>query len=427
MPSNVLFMDSLFPHVTEDDDTQAAIKKILNYDYLLREQLQHTLFNLGSENFNNVEWNNLTQPIFASIGNADYKLTELSLATEGLALRVSDAEQGLSELSVTSDGITTRVANVEGSVTTLTQTVNSIGFSVSSSTSSGQTASLLQMTKNGVVIGSGTINAVTKSQAQSLVEVGLDSLSLSVENETGYSRILLEAADGTTIATSGRITLGGDVVFLGDLKKGTTEIDGGWITTGTIDANQVSVEDSFKVKHNGSVYGLMGYGTGSNTGGSTRGVVLSDYYGDNYFIATDGGVRMQSGECIYCTDGGDIKSSVTIQVESDQRVKKDISYDMGRYEQLFLHLKPCSFRMVRGASGRYHTGFIAQEMEEAIVTNGLTTQDLAALVKEPTAEGYSAEDPLYSIRYSELIALNTHMIQRLWQRVDELEAALAAQ
>ena len=83
MPSNVLFMDTLFPHITEEDSTEAAIKKILNYDYLLREQLQHTLFNLGAENFNQVEWDNLTQPIYASIGEAESTITELALTSEG--------------------------------------------------------------------------------------------------------------------------------------------------------------------------------------------------------------------------------------------------------------------------------------------------------------------------------------------------------
>ena len=423
MPSNVLFMDTLFPHITEEDSTEAAIKKILNYDYLLREQLQHTLFNLGAENFNEVEWDNLTQPIFASIGNSDYKLTELSLATEGLALRVSDAERGIAELTVTSDGISTRVTNAENSITTLTQSVDSIGFTVSSTTSSGQTSSVIQMTKDGTVIGSGTINAVNKTQAQSLIDVSIDSLSLGVTNRSGYSYVTLKS-DGVTIATSDDITLGGDVVFVDDLTDGVTKISGDNIRTGTIDASRVSVEDAFEVLHNGTTYGYMGYGTGSNTGGQTRGVIMESSPGGNYFLATDGGVRMQSGECIYCTDGGDIKSSVAIQVESDERVKKDIVYDMGRYEQMFLALRPCAFRMVKGSSGRYHTGFIAQEVEEAITNNGLSTLDLAALVKETTAEGYSEENPLYSIRYSELIALNTHMIQRLWNRVEELEAAL---
>ena len=231
-------------------------------------------------------------------------------------------------------------------------------------------------------------------------------------------------SDGVTIATSDDITLGGDVVFVDDLTDGVTKISGDNIRTGTIDASRVSVEDAFEVLHNGTTYGYMGYGTGSNTGGQTRGVIMESSPGGNYFLATDGGVRMQSGECIYCTDGGDIKSSVAIQVESDERVKKDIVYDMGRYEQMFLALRPCAFRMVKGSSGRYHTGFIAQEVEEAITNNGLSTLDLAALVKETTAEGYSEENPLYSIRYSELIALNTHMIQRLWNRVEELEAAL---
>lgn len=423
MPSNVLFMDTLFPHITEEDSAEAAIKKILNYDYLLREQLQHTLFNLGAENFNRVEWDNLTEPIYASIGKTEGALTELALTSEGLGLRVSDAEQGVAELTMTAQGLASQIADTQGNLSALTQSVDSIGFSVSSSTSSGQTSSVIQMTKDGTVIGSGTINAVNKTQAQSLIDVSIDSLSLSVTNRSGYSYLTLKSG-GVTIATSGDITLGGDVVFVDDLTDGVTKISGDNIRTGTIDASRVSVEDAFEVLHNGATYGYMGYGTGSNTGGQTRGVIMESSPGGNYFLATDGGVRMQSGECIYCTDGGDIKSSVAIQVESDQRVKKDISYDMGRYEQMFLALKPCSFRMVKGTSGRYHTGFIAQELEEAIINNGLTTLDVAALVKESTAEGYSEEDPLYSIRYSELIALNTHMIQRLWNRVEELEAKM---
>ena len=423
MPSNVLFMDTLFPHITEEDSTEAAIKKILNYDYLLREQLQHTLFNLGAENFNQVEWDNLTQPIYASIGEAESTITELALTSEGLGLRVSNAEQGVAELSVTAQGLASQIADTQGNLSALTQSVDSIGFTVSSSTSSGQTASVIQMTKDGTVIGSGTINAVNKTQAQSLIDVSIDSLSLGVTNRSGYSYVTLKS-DGVTIATSDDITLGGDVVFVDDLTDGVTKISGDNIRTGTIDASRVSVEDAFEVLHNGSPYGYMGYGTGSNTGGETQGIIMKDWSGSNYFMATNGGVRMQSGECIYCTAGGDIKSTVAIQVESDQRVKKDISYDMGRYEQMFLSLRPCAFRMVQGTSGRYHTGFIAQEVEEAIINNGLSTLDLAALVKETTAEGYSEEDPLYSIRYSELIALNTHMIQRLWNRVEELEAKM---
>ena len=73
MPSNMLFMDTLFPKITEEDSTKAAIKKILNYQFMLNEQLQYSFYNLGAENFNEVEWDNLTQPIFASIGEAEGK------------------------------------------------------------------------------------------------------------------------------------------------------------------------------------------------------------------------------------------------------------------------------------------------------------------------------------------------------------------
>ena len=40
MPSNMLFMDTLFPKVTEEDSAKEEIKKILNYQFMLNEQLQ---------------------------------------------------------------------------------------------------------------------------------------------------------------------------------------------------------------------------------------------------------------------------------------------------------------------------------------------------------------------------------------------------
>ena len=419
MPGNILFSDIAFPQIGQGDDVEQSLKKILNYQFMLNEQLRYSLYNLGEENFNQVEWDNLTEPIYASIGDAESVITELALTSEGLGLRVSDAEKGIAELTVTAQGLASQISDTEGNLSALTQTVNSIGFTVTSSTSDGQTSSLLQMTKNGVVIGSGVIDATSAAQAQSLIDVSIDNLSLGVTNSNGYSRITLESGS-TTIATSGRITLGGEVVFVGDLEDGTTIVDGGCIRTGTIDASTVSVEDAFEVLHNGSPYGYMGYGTGSNTGGETQGIIMEDWSGDNYFIATGGGVRMQSGECIYCTAGGDIVASVPIEDGSDRRIKKDISYDMSRYKDMFLALKPCFFRLVNGSSGRNHTGFIAQEMEEAILNNGLTTMDVASLVKDPNEEGYSVENPFYRIRYSEMIALNTYMIQQLWNRVDEL-------
>src|SRR5699024_7399452 len=99
------------------------------------------------------------------------------------------------------------------------------------------------------------------------------------------------------------------------------------------------------------------------------------------------------------------------------------------YEEFYRLLKPCSFLRKRRTSGRRHTGFIAQEVEEALTESGKSTMDLAAFGYDPEARRYenneqtpeTVEKGCYKIRYTELIALNTAMVQKLMNRVDELE------
>ena len=107
---------------------------------------------------------------------------------------------------------------------------------------------------------------------------------------------------------------------------------------------------------------------------------------------------------------------------SDLRIKNSIDYDLDSYEAFFLALKPSTFKYNKGTSGRKHFGFIAQDVEQAMLDTGLTSDQLAALVKDPVKEILSdgITDYRYSIRYGELIALNTHMIQKLYQMVEEL-------
>lgn len=105
---------------------------------------------------------------------------------------------------------------------------------------------------------------------------------------------------------------------------------------------------------------------------------------------------------------------------SDRHLKKDISFCCEKYEELFDKLRPVKFKWKVNTSDRYHTGFIAQEVEEAILTSGLTTQDLAAFAKFKKDDG----DYGYSLRYTEFISLNTWQIQKLKPRVSTLEQTI---
>ena len=154
-----------------------------------------------------------------------------------------------------------------------------------------------------------------------------------------------------------------------------------------------------------------------------------DKIADSYvrFLATQKGIVTNAGARISGT-GADlvVSGGITMSEEpsygSDLRIKNSIDYDLASYEAFFLALKPSTFKYNKGTSGRKHFGFIAQDVEQAMLDTGLTSDQLAALVKDPVKEILSdgITDYRYSIRYGELIALNTHMIQKLYQMVEEL-------
>lgn len=99
---------------------------------------------------------------------------------------------------------------------------------------------------------------------------------------------------------------------------------------------------------------------------------------------------------------------------------------MDKYDGFFLSLKPARYKYNDGAAGRLHLGFIAQDVEQAMLESGLTSMDLAALVKDPVKEVLDdgIDDFRYSLRYGEFISLNTYMIQRLYKRIEDLESKI---
>ena len=121
---------------------------------------------------------------------------------------------------------------------------------------------------------------------------------------------------------------------------------------------------------------------------------------------------------------------------SDRNLKKDISKMDEKQEQFFNLLSPVTYKFIHGTSDRYHYGFISQDVEEAIVESGLTPKDFAGFCKDlkrnedgsPILDKDGNQEYIYSLSYTEFIALNTHMIQKvqaenqkLKERVDSLE------
>jgi hypothetical protein len=148
--------------------------------------------------------------------------------------------------------------------------------------------------------------------------------------------------------------------------------------------------------------------------------VSSDMLQHVYFDASDSATTYLNAEWDWVIKSAQDWNS-TNSYESDVNVKNSIMTLDTSYDNLFNNLKPCKYKYNHGTSDRYHTGFIAQEVVDAIENSGLTTQDFAGVVHldEPNRNGCE-----WLLRRDEFVALNTWQIQKLKQRVAELESRL---
>lgn len=142
--------------------------------------------------------------------------------------------------------------------------------------------------------------------------------------------------------------------------------------------------------------------------------------------------------------GTSIKCNGSTSWSSDKNLKHSIADINDKYEKFFSLLKPVSYQYDLGESQRYHIGYIAQDVEEALNESNLATKDFAGIVKidiksreqETSEDGSTMKDvegsevnylldkgmkQQYNLAYTEFIALNTHMIQKLMKKIDLLE------
>ena len=302
------------------------------------------------------------------------------------------------------------------------------------------------------------------NQAISQLTLSLDSIELSVSNGSTSSTITLKKDNA--VISSQKITMSGLVTFTG-LANGTTTIDGGCIKTGTIDADRIDADNLYVNAANitgeltaarlrgSTIYVQRNSGTtvgyistsSADSGGSAIDI---NSYGAGRFVASGNlhfsgnntvlelvsnyigcgrTLRPASTSCDLGTSGwlwGDIYATNGTINTSDRNRKTDISYDMSRYEAMFDALKPANFKMIDGTSGRTHTGFISQDIEDALAPCGLTSIDFATFIKSPKVDedGKVIEgEYVYGLRYDELIALMVAQIQSLKKRVADLEVA----
>ena len=350
MPSSLQTLDTAFPKIDEHQTTEENFNQVVNYLYMLLENLRYTLGNLGEDNFNDAELDSIAkliqEPIWARIEDGEGRIHTLNVTAENLlsqinginrnistlqqtaetlSSRITTADGNISALTQTANSLSSKISDAEGNISSLTQTVNGLGSKISSAEGNistlQQTAnslstkvsnaegniSTLQQTANSlstkVSNAEGNISSLqqtaeTLSSRITTADGNISSLtqtvngfSLSVSNGTSSSTIKLMS--GSTVISSNSISFSGMVTFSDLSAKGSTTINGGNITTGEIDAVDVR-----GVK----VYGSRFY----NSGGTTWMEVGKDLYGaDNDAYAMYIANSSYSGTEVFGIHNGD--------------------------------------------------------------------------------------------------------------------------
>ena len=446
MPTTFQLVETTFPN-GEGKNTQEQIEGIYDYLFVLLDQQHYSLFNLDDSNVNPKAMSdfikNIREPIYAKIEDTNKNVNELSITAEGLAARIGNAEGDITQLGARADGLAAEIKNAKGDITQLGVRADGLAARISSAEGSitqlGATAdglsarissnegSITNLTADVNGIRTQVSGKINSSEAQTLIDQSLGGITLSATSgETGTVFKLMY--DGAVLASTGSVDLYVDAVNVyGTLTA--ERLQGGSIRIlddegnrcGTIYSTYASSADT-KIEIDSDAIELGGDDgsvfIGSRWDRSTRGYYASievDGYSQEVQIKGDVipnanalynlGSQNFVWDAIYC-------STDTLN-GSDRNIKNSIEALPEKYVSMFDLVEPKRYKLNSGTSGRFHTGFIAQEVKAARQECGSTSQEVAGWAAAKREDGSET----YFLRYSEFIPI-------LWAKVREQEKRL---
>ena len=388
-----------------------------------------------------------SEALTSRIESAEGDISSLEQTAESLTSRITSAEGDVSVLQQTAQSLTSRIESAEGDISSLEQTAESLtatvstkadktsgaastfGYTLTSSTftlnSNG--VAVMQVDKNGGKIKNLTIDGV-------LYFGGNDDYYINANHgDDGYyinlPNFRVDEASGAVFSgtlSAAKGSFSGTITASGG-KIGNLTISDGGLVYGTVTNNVATgvkiTTDTVWSKYGYFSSGAIGcwwYGSSGMSGSynSTAGYNGQDTV---YIHPETVGYRLYGFSnqtvCRWQTIVDIINTA-----SSDERVKNSIESLPDSYELLFDALIPRRYKYNEGTSDRYHTGYIAQEVVQALTQAGFTTKDFAAVM----LENAGTEAECWKLRRDEFVALNTWQIQKLKARISELEAKIKA-
>lgn len=446
MPTTFQLVETTFPN-GEGKNTQEQIEGIYDYLFVLLEQLRYTLFNLDDSNVNPNAMSdfikNIREPIYAKIEDTNKNVNELSITAQGMSARISNAEGDITQLGVRADGLAAEIRNAKGDITSLGARADGLAAEIKNAkgdiTQLGATAnglsarissnegSITNLTADVNGIRTQVSGKIGTSEAQTLIDQSLGGITLSATSgESGTIFKLMY--DGAVLASTGSVDLYVDAVnvygtLTAERLQGSSirilDDEGnrcGYIYSTYASSADTKIEiDSDAIElggDDGSVFigsvwdrSTRAYSASIEVDGNSNEVQIKGDVIPNADATYSLGSRNFVWDAIYC-------STDTLN-GSDRNIKNSIEALPEKYVRMFELVEPKRYKLNSGTSGRFHTGFIAQEVEDAMRACGIDSQEFAGWAAAKREDGSET----YFLRYSEFIPI-------LWAKVREQEKRL---
>lgn len=425
VPTTFQLVETTFPN-GEGKNTQEQIEGIYDYLFVLLEQLRYTLFNLDDSNVNPNAMSdfikNIREPIYAKIEDTNKNVNELSITAEGLsaeiknakgditqlgaradglAARISSAEGNITQLGATANGLSARISSNEGSITNLTADVNGIRTQVSGKIGTSEAQTLIDQSLNGITLSatSGESGTIFKLMYDGAVLASTGSVDLYVDAVNVYGTLTAERLQGSSIRILDDEGNRCGYIYSTYASSAETKIE--------LDSDAIEIGGDEGSVFIGSVWdrSTRSYSASIEVDGNSQEVQIKGDVIPNANALYNLGSRNFVWDAIYC--------STDALNGSDRNIKNSIEALPEKYVRMFERIEPKRYKLNSGTSGRFHTGFIAQEVEDAMRACGIDSQEFAGWAAAKREDGSET----YFLRYSEFIPI-------LWAKVREQEKRL---
>ncbi len=403
MPTTFQLVETTFPN-GEGKTTQEQINGVYDYLFVLLEQLRYTLFNLDESNLNQDALSefikNINEPIYAKIEDTDKNVNEISITAKGLDARLSNAEGDITQLDTTAKGLQVSVSNLDGAITNIKTDVNGIRATVRTKIDATQAQSIFDQSAQGFTL------AVTSGENGTIFKLNYNGAQIA---STGSIDLYVDAVNiyGTLTATKLR---GGSISIVDD-----NDNECGTIQTTYASSSDYKLDISSSAMElfaeDGSLFIASGwdrsnkYHASIEVDGNSEEVQIKGDVIPNSDALYNLGSRNFVWDAIYC--------STNELNGSDRNIKNSIEALPEKYVRMLELVEPKRYKLNSGTSGRFHTGFIAQEVEDAMRACGINSQEFAGWARATREDGSET----YFLRYSEFIPI-------LWAKVREQEERL---